>query len=127
MSRYASIIVAATVFLGTAGAQTDVVTGGYGNSRTNANLSETVLTPSNVKTGSFGKLFSLSVDGQLYAQPLYLSSVSIANKGTHNVVYVATMHNTVYAFDSDSPGVPLWSVNLGPSVPTSTYDSDWGA
>ena len=87
---------------------------------------ETVLTPSSVKAGSFGKRFALSVDGQIYAQPLYLRNVTIAGKGTHNVVYAATMHNTVYAFDSDTPGVPLWSVNLGPSVPTSDYDSDEG-
>ncbi len=107
-------------------AQTSVMTGGYGNSRTNANLTETTLTPANVKPGSFGKLFSLTVDGQLYAQPLYVHGVAIPGKGTHNVVYAATMHNTVYAFDADTPGVPLWSVNLGPAVPTSTYGSDWG-
>ncbi len=107
-------------------AQTNVLTGGYGNSRTNANLQETILSPATVKPGSFGKKFSVTVDGQIYAQPLYVQGVAIPGKGTHNVVYVATMHNTVYAFDADTAGVPLWNVNLGPSVPTSTYDSDWG-
>ena len=112
--------------VGLAPAQINVITGGYGNSRTNANLSETALSPPVVKPGSFGKRFSLTVDGQIYAQPLYVRGVAIPGKGTHNVVFVATMHNTVYAFDADSAGMPLWNVNLGPAVPTSTYDSDWG-
>ena len=103
-----------------------VLTGNYDNSRTNANLSETVLSPATVKPGSFGKLFSLSVDGQIYAQPLYLQNVTVSGKGIHNVLYVCTMHNTVYAFDADTPGVPLWSVNLGPAVPTANYTSDDG-
>ena len=55
----------------------------------------------------------MSVDGQIYAQPLYRQNVAIAGQGTHNVVFVATMHNTVYAFDADTPRTPLWSVNLG--------------
>ena len=108
-----------------------VLTGNYDNARTNANLSETILNPSNVNTGSFGKLFSLPVDGQIYAQPLYQQNVTILSKGAHNViphnvVYVATMHNSVYAFDADTPSTPLWTVNLGPSVPTSNYTSDTG-
>jgi uncharacterized protein (TIGR03437 family) len=105
----------------------NVLTGGNDNYRTNANLSETILKPSNVKTGTFGRLFSLSVDGQIYAQPLYQQNVAMADGNTHNVVFVATMHNTVYAFDADSPNVPVWSVNLGPSVPSSSYASDTGA
>jgi uncharacterized protein (TIGR03437 family) len=116
---------AAVLLVASARAQ-NVLTANYDNERTNANLAETTLTPSVVKAGSFGKLFSLAVDGQVYAQPLYLQSVSIAGKGTHNVVFVATMHNTVYAFDADSPGVPLWSVNLGPSVPAANYLSEEG-
>ena len=108
-------------------AQQDVLTGSYDNSRTNANLNETILTPANVNTSGFGKLFSLSVDGQIYAQPLYQQNVAIAGQGSHNVVFIATMHNSVYAFDADTPGTPLWSVNLGPSVPTSNYLSDVGA
>jgi uncharacterized protein (TIGR03437 family) len=108
-------------------AQQDVTTGSYDNYRTNADLNETILTPSKVKSSTFGKLFSLSVDGQIYAQPLYRQNVAIAGQGTHNVVFVATMHNTVYAFDADTPRTPLWSVNLGPSVPTSSYLSDIGA
>jgi uncharacterized protein (TIGR03437 family) len=104
----------------------NVTTGNYGNSRTNANLSEAVLIPSNISPGSFGKLFSLSVDGQIYAQPLYMQNVAIPGHGTHNVVFVATMHNTVCAFDADVASTPLWSANLGPSVPASNYTSDTG-
>ena len=103
----------------------NVLTGNSDNSRSNAYLNETTLTPANVQPGSFGRLFSLAVDGQIYAQPLYVQSVTMAD-GPHNVVFTATMHNTVYAFDADTPGIPLWSVNLGPSVPTSNYDDDTG-
>lgn len=89
------------------------------NSRTGANLQEVQLTTSNVNQNQFGKLFTRQVDGQIYAQPLYVSNVTIPNKGTHNVVYVATMHNSVYAFDADDPhaAAPLWRASLGPSVP----------
>jgi hypothetical protein len=89
------------------------------NSRTGANLQEVRLTTSNVNSSQFGKLFTRKVDGHIYAQPLYVSNVTIPNKGTHNVVYVATMHNSVYAFDADDPHAaePLWEASLGPSVP----------
>jgi uncharacterized protein (TIGR03437 family) len=104
----------------------DVLTANYDNSRTNANLAETTLRPARVKSGAFGKLFSLAVDGKLYAQPLYMKSLTFPGKGTHNVVFAATMHNTVFAFDADAPAVPLWTVNLGPAVPTSLYTSEEG-
>jgi hypothetical protein len=88
----------------------DVLTYHNDNGRTGQNLNETVLTPSNVTASSFGKLFSLPVDGYVYAQPLYVSNVSIAG-GTHNVVYVATEGDTVFAFDADT-GASLWQVSL---------------
>ena len=69
---------------------------------------------------SFGKLFTMSVDGQIYAQPLYVPLVSIPQQGVHDVVYVATQNNSVYAFDADVQGGALWHVNLGPAMPTST-------
>ncbi|MDE3195310.1 MAG: PQQ-binding-like beta-propeller repeat protein, partial [Acidobacteriota bacterium] len=105
----------------------DVTTGGYDNSRTNANLNETILTPGNVRGATFGRLFALPVDGQIYAQPLFRQGVTVAGQGIHNVIYAATANNTVYAFDADTPGMPLWSVNLGPAVPASRYQSDTGA
>jgi uncharacterized protein (TIGR03437 family) len=84
--------------------------------RSGDNLQETVLRPANVKPDEFGKLFSQPVDGQVYAQPLYLPSVSIPDKGIHNVVFIATAHDTVYAFDADSTdglnALPLWQVSL---------------
>src|SRR5271166_4209426 len=96
-----------------------VTTQHYDINRTGANLNETILTTSNVSGGQFGKLFTRSVDGHIYAQPLYAPSVAIPNQGTHNVIYVATQHNSVYAFDADFPGqaAPLWQVNLGTSRP----------
>jgi hypothetical protein len=97
--------------------QVPIYTGQYNVSRTSANLSETILTPANVNTSAFGLLFSRAVDAQIFAQPLYVPAVTI-NSTTQNVVYVATMNNSVYAFDADNPSVstPLWQVNLGPPI-----------
>jgi hypothetical protein len=84
--------------------------------RTGQNTSETVLTPATVNSARFGKLFSQAVDGDVYAQPLYMRRVAIAPKGTHNVVFVATEGDGVYAFDADNaPGTEpdlLWHVSL---------------
>ncbi len=79
------------------------------NMRTGQNLSETVLTPANVNSSSFGKLFSLPLDGLAYASPLYVENVAVPGQGTHNVVYVATEHDSVYAYDADGrTTTPLW-------------------
>jgi len=86
--------------------------------RSGANPKETVLTTSNVNASSFGKLFSLAIDGFTYAQPLYASGVNIPNQGLRNIVYVATAHDSVYAFDANS-GQQYWRVSLGTSVPSS--------
>src|SRR3974377_1896617 len=72
-------------------------------SRTGAVLSETILNTSNVTVLQFGKLFTRTVHGKIYAQPLYVPAVTIPGKGTLNVVYIATMHNSIYAFDADDP------------------------
>ena len=105
-------------------AQVNITTGNYDNSRASANLNESILTLGNVTSGSFGKLGSFPVDGQIYAQPLYLSDVAIPGKGTHNVLVICTQHDSVYAYDADSAASPnlLWQVSLGPSVPTSMLD-----
>ena len=105
-------------------AQVNVLTANYDNSRTNANLNETRLNPSNVNSDLFGKIGSFPVDGQIYAQALYATGVPIVGKGVHNVVYVGTMHNSVYAIDADAPGsiVPLWRVNLGAPVSSSVLN-----
>jgi len=80
------------------------------NARTGQNLREIVLTPDNVRTATFGKLFSFSVDGYVYAQPLYVSNVPIGGQ-LRNVLYVATEHNSVYAFDADN-GAQIWQVSF---------------
>jgi hypothetical protein len=86
--------------------------------RTGANTSETILTPANVSSNNFGKLFTDNVDGQVYAQPLYVQNMNIAG-GTHNVVFVCTESNSVYAFDADIAGITYWKTNLGaPYVPS---------
>ena len=81
--------------------------------RSGLNASELSLTPSNVSAQTFGKLFSYMVDGYVYATPLLMSNITI-NGAAHNVLYVATEHNSVYAFDADNygSGAPLWQVSL---------------
>ena len=103
-------------------AHSQVVTSQNDNARTSANLHETTLTPANVNARQFGRIFTLKVDGDIYAQPLYLPNVDIPGKGRHNVLFVATEHDSVYAFDADgSPTEPLWHVNfLDPRAGTGT-------
>lgn len=120
-----ALLLLAVIFLLATGlaAQVSVLTQSNNPARTAWNNQETVLNTSNVNVSNFGKLFALSVDGYIYAQPLYVPGVPIANKGTHNVVYVATEHNSVYAFDADQPGQPLWQVSLnGVGTPVNSND-----
>jgi len=100
----------------------DVLTQHNDVARTGVNPSETILTTTNVSGASFGQLFSLPVDGLIFAQPLYVSNFPIQGQ-SHNLLVVATAHNSVYAFDADVAGPPLWKVNLGASVPNNVLQT----
>ena len=107
-------------------AQVSVLTYHNDLSRTGQNLEETSLTPTTVSSGEFGPLFRDAVDGEIYAQPLYMPEVNIPGKGVYNVVFVATEHDSVYAFDADSAGTtPLWHANfVNPSLGISTATAE---
>jgi hypothetical protein len=97
------------------------------NLRTGQNNSETVLTPANVNPTQFGKLFSYSIDGIAFASPLYVAGVNIPSSGLHNVVYVATENDSVYAFDADGLSTtPLWHVSFLKSGVTTVPCADVG-
>jgi hypothetical protein len=95
-----------------------VTTWHYDNARTGVNPNENIFNLANVNPNAFGKLFDIPTDGVVVGQILYLPDVSIPGKGRHNVVYAATMHDSVYAFDADSNtganASPLWQVSLLP-------------
>ena len=109
--------------LAAAHAQVSVLTANYDNARTNSNIHETALNPGTVSTRTFGKVGTFAVDGQIYAQPLYVPGVQIKGKGTYNVVYVVTMNDSVYALDADAPQstTPLWTVSLGTPIPSALF------
>ena len=97
-------------------AQISVTTQHNDIGRTGQNTMEKSLTPSVVNAAGFGKLFTQTVDGEMHAQPLYMQNVKFPSQGTHDVVFVATENDSVYAFDADtnggSDGPPLWQANL---------------
>jgi len=127
----------------------DVLTQHNDNARTGANVGEIVLTRANVAPATFGRLWTLYVDGQISAQPLYVAQLRIDTRanpntppvqGTFNAVLLATMHNTVYAYDADAENrlpdgktKPLWATWLGPPRAGggeidmwATNDPEWG-
>ncbi len=115
-------------------AQVNITERGYNKNRTGVNPAETILTPANVASSAnqFHKQFTMRVDGKIEGSPLYASNLKIAG-GTHNVIYVATMHNTVFAFDADNGaelsarwlGNPVTGPDLNHLKPT-TVHTEWG-
>ena len=118
--RLVVIWVTASFNCALASAQVNVDTANYGLTRANANLGETTLTRAAVSGKAFGKVGAYLVDGQIYAQPLYVSGLQIPGQGTKNVVFIATMNDSVYAMDADAPSAtnPLWQVSLGAPLPS---------
>src|SRR5712691_1257951 len=101
----------------------NIPTSKYDNGRSGLNLTETTLTLQNVNSNTFGKLFERSASGDMYPQPLIVDGLTIGG-GSHNVVFVATANNNVYAYDADDATrtSPYWSLNLGPAVPATDVD-----
>lgn len=106
-------------------AQTSILTQHYDTARTGQNTGETALNLTNVNSATFGKLFSLAVDGYVYAQPLYVPGLAIPGNGTHNVLYIATEHDSLYAFDADN-GSLLWYVSFLINSATTLSTGDVG-
>src|SRR5580698_1653427 len=92
--------------------QVQVLTEHNDGARTGANTAEKILTTANVNANTFGKLFTQNVDGYIVGQPLYVSGITMADGKKHNVAYVATQHDSVFAFDADSLQAPLWTVSF---------------
>lgn len=114
LSRAIAVVAVALVGTSLLSASDAQYTQRGGASRTGEYDSEIFLTPENVNSTSFGSVFSYSVDGTVAAQPLYVPNITIAGVGTVNVLYVATQHDSVYAFNADTPGTgtPLWQVSF---------------
>jgi len=149
LSRWLAVLFILTSCMRFGASKADVLTQHDDNARTGANLHEAILNRETLRSGMFGKLWTLYADGQVVAQPLYVSALAIDTagnpgiphvKGTFNAVIIATMHNTVYAYDADMQRrgpdgrtVPLWATWLGQPRPSgkdidmwSTNDPEWG-
>jgi len=117
-----TLVVVCSAFLSSSLAQQPFLTSRADISRTGANTNETLLTPANVSKNSFGRLFSFPVDYVVMAQPLYVPNVKIPGQGTHNVIYIVTQADSVYAIDADS-GTQLWYASMlnGGTTASGTY------
>ena len=115
LTKFACLLVPVAALVG--GVLPQIATSQYDNARTGADIAESILSPQNVNTRQFGKIGSFPVDGDVYAQPLYLPNINVPGKGVHNVLFVATEHDSVYAFDADQTSpLPLWHANLLPPL-----------
>jgi outer membrane protein assembly factor BamB len=124
--RSAPLVAAlALLSFGVASAQVDVLTQHNNLSRTGVNLHEPILTPTDVNQTGFGMLFKRVLDDQLYTQPLLVTGIAV-DGGTHDIVYVTTVNNSVYAFDANDPEAtaPIWHVNFG--TPANLHSTDFG-
>jgi len=118
-----TLFVVCIALLSSSFAQLSVPTSRGDNARSGANTNETLLAPSNVNKSSFGRLFSFPVDYVVMAQPLYMPNVNIPSQGTHNVIYVVTQADSVYAIDADT-GTQLWyasMLNVGGTTASGKY------
>jgi hypothetical protein len=112
----------------TSQASPDVLTYHYDNARTGVQPLETKLTPSTVSASTFGKLYSFTVDGIVYAQPLFVGGYTMLDAQSHNILFIVTAHGTVYAFDADNTLPPpgyVWKVSLIPSGEESVTIADY--
>jgi hypothetical protein len=125
LGRRAFVALLTVACLSSVRAQVSVTTDHNDLARTGQNTRETILTPANVNSSQFGKLFAVSVDGLVYAQPLYLWAVNIAG-GTHNVLYIATEHDSIYAIDADSGTVYAQASLIPSGGSTVSSSSDLG-
>jgi len=107
----------------------DVLTFRNNSSRTGVQSAETILTPSNVIPGSFGKAFSFSTDGYAYTQPLFVSNYKMNDGQSHNVLFIETSGGSIYAFDADNNNPAagyLWHISVVPSGEAIVTPSDYG-
>ncbi len=141
LAKFGLFLASAAVLLAQNPTAVPVLTWRYDLTHAGANTEETALTPQNVNVNSFGKLFSLSVDSTVYAQPLYVPGLTMSDGVVHNVLFVATENDSIYAFDADSNGganaSPIWQISLltaaygagagaTPQPPDSTGEGDIG-
>src|SRR6202163_1862240 len=118
-----TVLVVCVAFLSSSFAQQPFLTSRGDISRSGVNTNETLLTPTNVSKNSFGRLFSVPVDYVVMAQPLYVPNVNIPGQGTHNVIYIVTQADSVYAIDADN-GAQLWyasMLNVGGTTASGIY------